>query len=102
MHRWVVAFCKLNGMRLHEGKTLYVGRTESHGQVPDGIISINSVPIKPVPLGTSVRYLGAQISMNLNTDDQCAQIASTIGFYCHTALKFHMGCGASCVLLQRT
>jgi exonuclease III len=90
MHRWVVAFCKLNGMRLHEGKTLYVGRTESQGQVPDGIISINSVPIKPVPLGTSVRYLGAQISMDLNTDDQCAQIASTIGFYCHTALKFHM------------
>jgi hypothetical protein len=67
MHRWVVAFCKLNGMQLHEGKTLYIGRTETQDQVPDGIISINSVPILAVPLGMSVRYLGAQIAMDLKT-----------------------------------
>jgi hypothetical protein len=90
MHRWVVAFCKLNGMQLHEGKTLYIGRTETQDQVPDGIISINSVPILAVPLGMSVRYLGAQIAMDLKTTDQCSQISQTIGFYCHKALKYHL------------
>jgi hypothetical protein len=48
------------------------------------------VPILAVPLGMSVRYLGAQIAMDLKTTDQCSQISQTIGFYCHKALKYHL------------
>jgi hypothetical protein len=33
MHRWVVAFCDFNGLKLHEGKTVLVGRNADLSQI---------------------------------------------------------------------
>ena len=100
MHAWVVAFCAFNGLRLHEGKTVLIGRNADRSQIASGIININGMNISPLAVGKSVRYLGASIDIDLNYDEQCSKVSSSIGFYCHLAIKYHLPVERAVVFLN--
>lgn len=100
MHRWVETFCIFNCLFLNGSKTVLTGRNADRSQIGD-IIQINGSSVAPLEEGKSVRYLGAWINMDLDYDDQCSKISSTIGYYCHLAVKFRLSIDRTVVFFNR-
>jgi exonuclease III len=87
-NEWVHAFAEHNHLELHPGKTQLVGREvgKNEAMVNTDIFVAGNL-VAAVGLDASITYVGVHICMDLTWNKQIASISSSIGWYCHVALK---------------
>ena len=92
---WVQYFMQFNSMCLNPSKCELVGRAADGSAVTEADllrhnITIDGVPLTPVPHGQAVRYLGVHVTFGGSWSPQQQKARSAIALFSRIATKFHL------------